>query len=86
MYLASVDTDVDLQLSVALSNDAARDVTVTVTAPNDPLNYRATIVVRVGEVSILVLCVRTWVASCAASVVTSLILVCFVHDKSASKF
>ena len=56
MYLASVDTDVDLQLSVALSNDAARDVTVTVTAPNDPLNYRATIVVRVGEVSIGFVC------------------------------
>ena len=50
MYLASVDTDIALQLSVALADGAPVDVVVTVTAPSDSLNYREEGVVRIGEV------------------------------------
>ena len=53
MYLASVDTDVDLQLSVALADDAPADVVVVVSAPMDVLSYREEAVVRVGEVCIV---------------------------------
>ena len=57
MYLASVDTDIALQLSVALADDAPVDVVVTVTAPSDALNYREEGVVRIGEVRCIRLCV-----------------------------
>ena len=57
MYLASVDTDIAFQLSVALADDAPVDVVVTVTAPSDALNYREEGVVRIGEVRCIRLCV-----------------------------